>query len=49
MDKDYTSGIYKITDLRNNKIYIGRAVNLHRRKVRHWSFLHPECHKQSCL
>ena len=49
MDKDYTSGIYKITDLRNNKIYIGRAVNLHRRKVRHWSFLHPECHKPSCL
>lgn len=36
------SGIYKITDLRNNKIYIGQAVNLANRKWRHWCFLHPD-------
>ena len=43
------SGIYKITDLRNNKMYIGQAVDLKRRKWRHWCFLHPERYKKSSL
>lgn len=32
------SGIYKITDLRNNKIYIGRATDLDNRKWRHFCY-----------
>ena len=43
------SGIYKITNLKNNKIYIGRAVDLKNRKWRHWCFLHPNQYKQSSL
>jgi excinuclease UvrABC nuclease subunit len=39
------SGIYKITNLKNNKIYIGRAVDLKNRKWRHWCFLHPNQYK----
>ena len=32
------SGIYKITNLKNNKIYIGRAVDLQNRKWQGNSF-----------
>ena len=30
------SGIYKITNLKNNMIYIGQTKNLHDRKLQHW-------------
>lgn len=43
------SGIYKITDKRNNKIYIGRAVNLQNRKWRHYCYTHPEDYLESSL
>lgn len=44
-----SSGIYKITDLRNNKIYIGRAVNLSNRLWRHKCFLQPNNYKKTSL
>lgn len=44
-----TSGIYKITDLRNNKIYIGRAVDLKNRRWRHYCYIHPEDYLESSL
>lgn len=43
------AGIYKITDKRNNKIYIGRAVNLDNRKWRHFCYIHPENYSFSSL
>lgn len=43
------SGIYKITDKRNNKIYIGRAVNLDNRKWRHFCYTHPDDYSFSSL
>lgn len=43
------SGIYKITDTRNGKIYIGRAVDLKTRKWRHFCYTHPEDYKSSSL
>ena len=43
------SGIYKITDIRNKKAYIGRAVDLSNRKWRHFCYIHPERYKSSSL
>lgn len=43
------SGIYKITDKRNNKIYIGRAVDLDNRKWRHFCYTHPEDYALSSI
>ena len=43
------SGIYKITDKRNNKIYIGRAADLKNRKWRHFCYTHPEDYLESSL
>ena len=43
------SGIYKITDLRNNLIYIGRAIDLDNRKWRHYCFIHPEDYSEKSL
>lgn len=47
---EITSGIYKIQNLVNNKIYIGSAVNLSRRKNSHSHYLrknkHPNIHLQ---
>lgn len=43
------SGIYKITDLKNNKAYIGRAVDLRVRKWRHYCFCQPEKYSKDSL
>lgn len=43
------SGIYKITNLLNNKIYIGRAVNLQKRKTAHFRFTHPEDYSETTI
>lgn len=43
------SGIYKIIDKRNNKIYIGRAVDLNNRKWKHFCFLYPEKYSKTSL
>ena len=44
-------GIYKIINIVNNKFYVGSAVNLTRRKTRHFSELrngkHPNKHLQA--
>lgn len=39
------SGIYKITNIINDKIYIGSAVNLEKRKLNHFSDLKSNKHK----
>lgn len=45
------SGIYKIINKTTKKFYIGSAVNLHKRKVRHWGelrgFKHHNKHLQN--
>jgi hypothetical protein len=38
------SGVYKITNLSNNKFYIGQAFNLHRREIEHFRKLKQCCH-----
>jgi len=42
--KDYITGIYKITNLVNNKIYIGSAIRIDRRFYAHKSQLNKNCH-----
>lgn len=48
-NKKMKSGIYKITCLINNKIYIGSAVNLFKRKTNHFSDLNKNKHKNKHL
>ena len=43
------SGIYKITNSVNNKIYIGSAVNLNSRKNEHWYELRNNKHHSKYL
>lgn len=43
------SGIYKITNIKNGKIYIGSAVNLRKRKNHHFCSLKNNKHKNSYL
>lgn len=43
------SGIYKIINLVNNKFYVGSAVNLRRRKARHFSELRNNRHNNRHL
>ena len=40
--KDPICGIYKITNIKNNKIYIGQSVDIKARITRHKNFFHPE-------
>ena len=42
-------GIYKIINVKNNKFYIGSAVNFSRRKARHFSELHNNKHNNRYL
>jgi len=42
--KDYTTGIYKITNLVNGKIYIGSAIRIDRRFYAHINQLNKNCH-----
>jgi group I intron endonuclease len=44
-----TSGVYKITNLINNKIYVGSAVNLSNRKSKHFSNLSKNNHHNDHL
>lgn len=44
-----TSGIYKITCTPNGKIYIGSAIDLHKRHRDHWSSLRSGKHKNPYL
>jgi len=44
-----TSGIYQIKNKVNNKIYIGQAINLSKRKAEHWSCLRGKYHYNSHL
>jgi group I intron endonuclease len=43
------SGIYKIINVVNNKFYVGSAVNLRRRKARHFTELRNNRHNNSHL
>lgn len=43
------SGIYKIINIVNNKFYVGSAVNLSRRKARHFSELRNNRHNNKHL
>ena len=43
------SGIYKITDIINNKAYIGRAVDLKNREWRHYCYCEPEKYSKASL
>lgn len=43
------SGIYKITDKRNKKVYIGRAIDLNNRKWKHFCYLHPEKYSEKSV
>ena len=43
------SGIYQIQSLINNKLYIGSAVNLNRRKKEHWDGLKQGIHHSILL
>lgn len=40
--KDPICGIYKITNIKNDKIYIGQSVDIKARITRHKNFFHPE-------
>lgn len=42
-------GIYKIINVVNNKFYVGSAVNLSRRRARHFSELRNNCHNNGRL
>ncbi len=42
--KDIKSGIYKFTNLKNNKIYIGSSINITSRKSNHISLLNNNIH-----
>jgi group I intron endonuclease len=44
-----TMGIYKIINVINNKFYVGSAVNLSRRKTRHFSELRTNKHNNRYL
>jgi len=43
------TGIYKITNIVNGKIYVGSAVNIHRRWLEHKSFLNRSKHHSKYL
>lgn len=47
--KEYTTGIYKITNLINNKIYIGSAIRIDRRFYSHINQLNNKNHINSHL
>lgn len=47
--KDKITGIYKITNSINNKIYIGSAINIYRRFVTHNHLLRNNKHFNSHL
>lgn len=51
MQKDYPKlpGIYKIINTKNNKCYIGSAVNLYKRINRHFYELKKQCHNNKHL
>lgn len=46
---EYISGIYKIKNIVNNKIYIGSSNNIHKRKNEHFSALKNGTHCNSHL
>jgi len=39
------SGIYKITNIANNKSYIGSSINIHKRKISHLNTLRNKKHR----
>ena len=41
--------IYKITNILNNKVYIGSTTNYRRRKLQHINHLNKECHRSKYL
>ena len=43
------SGIYKITDLRNGKSYIGRSNNLSTRCWKHFCYCHIEDYSENSM
>ena len=43
------AGIYKIENVKNNKVYIGSAVNLHKRKCEHFLHLKNNYHVNNYL
>lgn len=49
MHKDRRSGIYKITNLKNGKYYIGSAIHLLQRRNEHLSFLRRKKHHSIAL
>jgi group I intron endonuclease len=49
LKKNVKSGIYKITNLVNNKFYIGSSNNIYNRFYRHLSMLNRNCHNNQKL
>lgn len=45
----FPSGIYCIINLFNGKRYIGQAVDIHSRKLKHWAYLRRGAHKNAHL
>jgi len=43
------SGIYKITNEVNGKIYVGQSQNVFKRKMQHFSELRANAHENHCL
>ena len=41
------SGIYKITNLKNGKVYIGQSKNIFERKLQHFTALHTHWHENT--
>ena len=49
MGASRASGIYKITNLYNGKIYIGQTQNLYERHKEHFSALYRGCHPNALM
>lgn len=43
------SGIYKITNLNNNKVYVGQSQNVFERRKEHFSALYSGKHPNAAL
>lgn len=43
------SGIYKITNLLNGKVYVGQSKNVYKRKIQHFAALRKDCHENGAM
>jgi len=49
LDITIKSGVYKILNTKNRKVYVGSAIDLNRRRIRHFSQLKHNCHHNQYL